>query len=148
MLNVRTDVPGMSPTFFISSHLNFKPLRDGEVTCRSLVKLRAEGVRAADHQLLRFFKGREVIGAPSTPCKGTNTPPSRSCQLRTQRPLHPSFWVTRCSTQQTAHHVERQNIPAQVHHSEVRGQSGTVDRTARSTECFDCGDATASDGAT
>ena len=35
--------------------------------------------------------------------------------------------------QQIAHHVEREDISAQVHHADVSGRSGSIARTARST---------------
>ena len=35
--------------------------------------------------------------------------------------------------QQMAHHVDRKDLSAQVHHSDVSGQSGSIARTACST---------------
>ena len=35
--------------------------------------------------------------------------------------------------QQIAHHVERQDISAQVHQADVKGRSGSIVKTARST---------------
>ena len=68
------------------------------------------------------------LGAPSTLCSGTHTHFHRSLLTFAHKGHQIHFLLDRkdlrrwCAT--IAHCVVRQNISAQVHHSDVRGQSG------------------------
>ena len=79
---------------------------------------------------------REAPGAPSTWCNDTNMPSSRSSQIRTQRTLHTSLWLTRCTTLLCNKLYIMLNVKIFVRKCITRtsvGQSGSGARTARST---------------
>ena len=70
-----------------------------------------------------------------TLCNGTNTPSSRSSQIRTQKTLHISFWGRCTILLRSKLHImlKCQDKTAQVHHADAGGQSSSIARSPRST---------------